>query len=79
MPKPKVAISRKGAIALMNRGDVQEVLLQQAEGMAARAGAGFVADVQPGKSRAHGMVKSSDRESMIAQAERSALTKAIRG
>lgn len=79
MAKPKIVMNRKGAIALMNRGDVQEVLLQHADGMAARAGSGFVADVQPGKTRAHGMVKSSDRESMTAQAERSALTKAIRG
>ena len=79
MKKPKVVINQKGATALRNSPEMCAHLLQVADGMALRAGPGFVADVRKGITRAHGMVKSSDYASMKAQAEKSALSKAIRG
>ncbi|WP_417556242.1 hypothetical protein [Microbacterium sp.] len=79
MPKPKVVMNRTGAVALRNSPEMRGILRGIAEQMAERAGPGFVGDVQEGKTRAHGMVKSTDLQSMEAQAERSALTKAIRG
>ncbi len=77
--KPKVVVFHKGANAVRNSPEMQQLLLAIAEEIATRAGPGFVADVQPGATRARAMVKSTDRESMRAQAERSALTKAISG
>lgn len=79
MARIRVKMLPAGAVALMNSAEMQSVLLEHAQGMAGRAGSGFVADVQPGRGRAHAMVKSTDYRSMRAQAENNALLKAIGG
>ena len=79
MPKPKVVISRSGANAVRKSSEMRAVLGTIVAQMATRAGPGFVGDVQDGQTRARGMVKSTDEQSKRAQAEHSALTKAISG
>lgn len=77
MAKPVVRISSRGARELMNREDVQKLLLERADAVAERAGPGFEADVQPGRNRAHAIVKSTDVESRRQQAKHNVLLKSI--
>lgn len=79
MARTTVKMSSAGARQLMNSAEVQQLLLEHAREVAARAGAGFEADVQPGRNRAHAMVKSTDYESMRRQATDNVLLKAIGG
>lgn len=72
-----VKMSSAGARQLMNSPEVQDLLLGHANQIQSRAGLGFVADVQPGRNRAHAMVKSTDYESRRRQASDNALLKAI--
>lgn len=75
----RVQMLSKGAAALLKSQDMQDVLLARAEAIAADAGPGFEADVIIGRSRARAMVKSTDWQSMHAQATNNALLKAIGG
>ena len=77
MARIRVKMNSRGAVELMNSAETQATLLEQAQRTARRAGPGFGADVQPGRNRAHAMVKSSDYQSMRAQAKDNALLKAI--
>lgn len=56
--------SKAGFDAVRNSAGAQEVCLSYAKAIAARANAqtkgSFVADVRPGKSRCHAMVKPAD-------------------
>ena len=79
MARVRVKMLSAGAVALMNSAEMQAILLEHGQGVADRAGAGFVADVQPGRGRAHAMVKSTDYQSMRAQAKDNVLLKAIGG
>jgi len=79
MARVRVKMLSAGSVALMNSVEMQEILMGLAEPIADRAGAGFVADVQPGRGRAHAMVKSTGYQSARAQAENNALLKAIGG
>jgi len=77
MARIRVKMNPRGAVALMNSPETQALLLEHAQRTAQRAGPGFEADVQPGRNRAHAMVKSTDYASMRAQAKDNALLKAI--
>lgn len=78
MQKVRVGkIDSAEAVKLLNRADIQKLMLEHAERIAARAGAGFEADVQAGKRRARGIVKSTTEEAMRAQATSNALLKAV--
>lgn len=83
MAKVKVVMSRAGSIALMNSAEVQGDLLERAERIKAHAdgmGSGrYVADVQPGKTRAHAMVKTPDGDfkTMASQRKHNTLLKSM--
>lgn len=81
MGNVKVKMNRAGARGLLNGAEVQGDLLARAERVRASAesmGPGeFVADVQPGKQRAHAMVKTADYESAKSSAELNSLVKSM--
>lgn len=83
MAKVKVVMNRAGSIALMNSAEMQADLLERAERIKARAdgmGSGkYVADVQPGKTRAHAMVKTpkGDFKTMASQRKHNTLLKSM--
>lgn len=83
MAKFKVKMKSAGSVALMNSPEMQADLLDRAERIKARAdgmGSGrYVADVQPGKTRAHAMVKTSsgDFKTMASQAKHNTLLKSM--
>lgn len=77
MARITVKMSSAGARQLMNSPEVQDMLLERGERVAADAGDGFESDVQPGRNRAHAMVKSTDYESRRRQATDNVLLKAI--
>lgn len=74
--KVKVKISNAGARAILNSGEVQRDLLSRAQAIRDGAGLeGYVADVQPGRSRAHAMVKTTDYDSRLDNARNQTLLK----
>jgi hypothetical protein len=80
MAKVKVKMNSAGARALLNSPEVQKELLRRAELIRSRAeasGASFDADVQPGKNRAHAMVKTTDIKSRRSNAKHNTLLKAL--
>lgn len=83
MAKVKVRMNRQGCIALRNSSEVQADLLERAQRIKARAdsmGSGrYEADVQPGKTRAHAMVKTprGDFRTMASQAKHNTLLKSM--
>lgn len=62
MAKIKVKISNQGARAVLNSAEVQRDLLSRAERIRDGAGDGYAADVRPGRTRAHAMVKTETFE-----------------
>lgn len=71
------------AVKVMNSAEIQAELLDIAESIASTASLavpesldGYVADVQPGKTRAHAMVKTSDVMTRRAEAKHNLLLKA---
>jgi len=62
MAKVKVVMNRKGMREIMNSPGVQSDLLRRTDIIREQAhrmdGGDYVADVQPGKNRAHAMVKT---------------------
>lgn len=83
MAKWKVKINSAGAREVMNSSGVQSDLLNRANRIKARAdsmGSGtYEADVQPGKSRAHAMVKTprGDFKTMASQRKHNTLLKSM--
>ena len=81
MAKVKVKMSSAGAVALMNSSGVQANLMEHASRIGASAnsmGSGtYVADVQPGRERAHAMVKTTDAASRRDNARNNTLLKAM--
>lgn len=81
--KVKVYMKNKGSRALLNSSEVQADLLSRAGRIKARAdsiGSGrYEADVQPGKTRAHAMVKtpSGDFRTMASQRKHNTLLKSL--
>lgn len=83
MANVKVVMNRAGCIALMNSSGMQSDLLRRANSIKARAdgmGSGrYVADVQPGMTRAHAMVKTppGDFKTMASQRKHNTLLKSM--
>lgn len=81
MANVKVKINSSGARQLLNSTAVQGELLKRAEKIKARAdgmGSGkYTADVQPGKNRAHAMVKTTDFISKKSNAKHNTLLKSM--
>lgn len=80
MAEIKVKINYAGARVLRNSPEVQADLLRRARLIQARAGtsgAEFDADVQPGKSRAHAIVRTTDLKSQRSNAKHNTLLKAL--
>ena len=81
MAKFKVKIHISACNELRNSEEVQQYILERAERIKAKAdsiGSGkYIADVQPGRTRAHGMVKTTDAKSMASNAKHNTLLKSI--
>lgn len=77
----RVKINSRAARALLNGPEVQGDLLARAEKVKAKAesiGSGeYVADVQPGKNRAHAIVRTTDLISMKSNAKHNSLLKGL--
>ena len=75
-----VKMNNRGCNALRNSEGVQAYLLSQAERIRSAAdsvSAEYVADVQPGRTRAHAMVKTTDYASRMDNAKNNTLLKAM--
>lgn len=76
-----VKINSAGARAILNSPEVQSELLRRAGAIRNHAssidGCAYAADVQPGQSRAHAMVKTNDAKSMKSNANRNTLIKSL--
>ena len=70
-------INRAAVRALLQSPEMQDEVYRRARRIADEAGPGFEADVQVGRTRARAMVKSTDFQSMRAEATDRALTRAI--
>lgn len=77
----KVKMSTPGCNAVRNSPEVQADLLARAERIRARAGGfgsgKYEADVRPGKTRAHAMVKTTDIVSMASNRKHNTLLKSM--
>ena len=75
-----VKMNNRGCNALRNSEGVQAYLLSQAERIRSAAdsvSAEYTADVQPGRTRAHAMVKTTDYASRMDNAKNNTLLKAM--
>ena len=81
MSKARVKMNSKGAVLVMNSQEVQSELLRRAEAIRDKAetlGSGsYAADVQPGRTRAHAMVKTTDARSIASNAKHNTLLKSL--
>ena len=77
----KVVMKPAGARAVMNSQGVQNELLRRALKIKETADsigkATYAADVQPGRNRAHAMVKTTDRHSRASNAKHTTLLKSL--
>lgn len=77
----KVKMNSAGARAIMNSPEVQAELLRRANAIkdcADSMGSGvYEADVQPGKNRAHAMVKTTGARSRASNAKHNTLLKSL--
>lgn len=76
----RVEMNHSGAREILNSPEIQAELLRRANRIREAAdgmGSGvYAADVKPGKSRAHAMVKTTDFKSMASNAKHNTLLKA---
>ena len=81
MSKVRVKMNIPGCIAYRNSDSVQSDLLDRAERIRAQAetfGSGhYTADVRPGRTRAHAMVKTTDARSIASNRKHNSLLKSI--
>ncbi len=81
MAKWSVKMNGAGARNILNSNEVQNDLLKRAQRMKARADsfddAIYSADVQPGRTRAHAMVKTTDIVSIRSNAKNNSLLKSV--
>lgn len=73
----KVKMNSAGSRALLKSSDVQDDLKARAEAVARRAGAGFVADVTVGRTRALASVSAETEAAKRAEATDRVLLKAL--
>lgn len=81
MAKVKVVVKSSGARQILNSQEIQDDLLERAnriKGKADSIGSGkYAADVQPGRNRAHAMVKTTDARSMASNRKHNTLLKSV--
>lgn len=81
MGSVKVVVKPSGAREIMNSQEMQQDLLERAQRIKSRAdsvGSGrYEADVRPGKTRAHAMVKTTDVVSMASNKKHNTLLKSM--
>lgn len=81
MARVSVSMNHAGAARLLNCAEVQADLLERAERIRDRAdsmGSGrYEADVMPGRTRAHAMVKTTDHRSRASNAKHNSLLKSL--
>ena len=77
----RVKINSRAARALLNGPEIQGELLAYAEKVKASAesmgGGEYVADVRPGKNRAHAIARTTDIESRRSNAKHNSLMKGL--
>jgi hypothetical protein len=73
----KVKMNSKGSRELLKSPEVQAELKRRADAIAQRAGAGFVAKVKVGKTRALASVSADTADAMRAEATDRVLLKAL--
>jgi hypothetical protein len=76
-----VKLNNSGCNAVRNSPEVQHDILRRTQAIADRAsatfGGNFIADVQPGRTRAHAMAKPADDDAARVNARTNALLKSI--
>lgn len=81
MAKCIVAMNHAGARSLLNGEAVQADLMARAERIADRAGSmgsgEYVADVMPGRNRAHARASTTDARSIVSNAKHNSLIKSM--
>lgn len=81
MARVKVRMNWAGCTKVRNSAGVQADLLARAQRIKARAesfGSGvYEADVQPGRTRAHAMVKTTNPRSMASNAKHNSLRRSL--
>lgn len=81
MAKVRVVVKASGARQILNSQEIQDDLLERANRIKSKAdsiGSGkYVADVRPGKNRAHAMVKTTDARSMASNRKHNTLLKSV--
>ena len=81
MARARVKMNRAGCISIRNSSEVMGDLLERAQRIKAKSdgvGSGvYEADVRPGKTRAHAMVKTTDPRSMASNAKHNTLLKSL--
>lgn len=81
MAKVRVVVKSSGARQILNSQEIQNDLLERANRIKSKAdsiGSGkYVADVRPGKNRAHAMVKTTDARSMASNRKHNTLLKSV--
>lgn len=73
----QVKMLRKGSKELLQSAEVQAELKRRADAIAQRAGAGFVAEVKVGKTRALASVRADTADAKRAEANDRVLLKAL--
>lgn len=73
----RIELNSQGVRDLLRSSEVKADLQRRADNIAAAAGPGFVADSTTGPNRARASVGTTDIESMRAEAEDRALTRAL--
>lgn len=79
MAKVKIVLDSDEVRRWLNAPDMQAVVLEQARRVAGRAGAGYEADVKPGKVRAQARVEAISDEAKLDNLENNTLLKAMGG
>lgn len=73
----KIVLNHQGMRAMLRSAGVQAELKRRADRVAARAGAGMLADSSVGKNRARASVTTATFEAQRAEATSRALTRAV--
>lgn len=77
MPKTKIVLNSAGVRALLQSQEMQTMLSERAQEIAARAGSGYETDVFVGRNRANASVFASDPEAVKDNMKNNTLLKAL--
>ena len=77
MPKHEIVLNSEGVRELLKGPDMQALLLERAQEIAARAGSGYETDVFVGRNRANASVFASDPEAVKDNMKNNTLLKAL--